>query len=159
MKTVVRSSLFLALSGFVLWSETTSKSIAVDVVPAAKVKASEIGNGIIILGDLGHPIGEDLTIHGTKTTNGPGIEFRVDKVNNQILDRSMGITIDGIDQWPDGTEATMRGYEVGTIRYLHLEDTNFGSNDPRYKLHQTIFLSFRPTKILEPKGLKIAPRR
>jgi hypothetical protein len=136
----------------------TPQAVAAEPAPA-QLQAGEIGNRTIILGYLGHPIGEELTIHGKKLTHLPLIEFRVDTVNDKKLERTMGITIDGIDQWPDGTEATMRGYEVGEIRYQHMEDGNYGPDDPRFRSRQMIFLSFRPTKLLEPNGLKIAPRR
>jgi hypothetical protein len=158
MKTIVPPSLLLALPAYLIWSITTPKAIAAEPAPT-QMQAGEIGNRTIILGDLGHPIGEELTIHGKKVTNGPLHQFRVDTVNNQLLEHSMAVNIEGIDQWSDGTEATMRGCELGEIRYRHIEDGNFGPDDPRFKSHQMIFLSFHPTKLLEPNGLKIAPRR
>jgi hypothetical protein len=136
-------------------SRTTSKvKENLKLVPVA-----EIGSKVLILGQLGVPIGETVTVSGVKKANGPLADyFWVDTVNGKKLSGVRGIQVEGIANWPDGTRATLRGHEVGTIRFLSLRDGNTDPRNKRFKPHQTIFLSFRVKTIVNPKNLKLKAR-
>jgi hypothetical protein len=141
--------LIIAALAFMLAGCVANKSL---------VASSDIGRRTVILGDLGRPIGEEVTIHGrTQTPNiyNGGASFLVDSVDGQKLERSVALNVRGITGWVVGTEATIRGYEVGDIRFEHIDDLNFGPDDPRFKTHQVIWMSFEPLEIIAPKNLKI----
>src|SRR5258705_12528400 len=92
----------------------------------ARIPVTDIGERTVILGDLRHTIGQEVTTYGYKLTNGPYRDcFRVETVDGRRLAPSTYVHIRGIAAWPDKTVATIRGYETGTIRYLHIEDTNY----------------------------------
>lgn len=133
-------------------SRTTSKvKENLKLIPVA-----EIGSKALFLGQLGVPIGQAVTVSGEKKANGPlAGSFWVDTINGKKLSGVRGIQVEGIANWPDGTRATLRGHEIGTIRFLSLRDTNLTPGNTRFKPHQTIFLSFRIKTILNPKNLKL----
>jgi len=119
--------------------------------------ARDIGNTTIILGKFGRPIGEQVTVQGVKRRNGPLTNaFRVESVNGKL--QKVIIYIRGIEAWPEGTPATLRGYEVGTLRFLTDRETNLPP-DITFPPHQKLFLSFQVDEIVEPKDLKLAPPR
>ena len=122
------------------------------------VSCSEIGRTILIQGELGKPVGSEITITGEKRANGPfADDFWVETVDGKALKK--GITVPGIETWPDGTKATLRGYEEGKLRYLHLDETNFGPHDSRWHgPYQTLFMTFRVIKVIAPTGLRIEKR-
>ncbi len=127
--------------------------------PGARIPVTDIGVRSVILGDLRRPIGQEVTIHGYKFTNGPYRDcFRVETVDGERLAPSTYVHIRGIAAWPDKTVATIRGYETGTIRYLHIEDTNY-FDESDLKPHQTIFLRFEALKIIEPAGISLGEDR
>ena len=143
--------LILVAISFMLAGCATTKS---------RVPLSDIGRQTVILGELGRPIGEEVTIHGhTQAPNIPnhGTTFLADSVDGKKLERPVGLDIRGILGWPDGTEAIIRGYEFGRIQYLHSDDGNGppGDPDPRFKTYQIIWMSFEPLEIISPKNLKI----
>lgn len=121
--------------------------------PHRNIPLTEIGGRSIVFGLLGRPIGEELTIHG-RTQEGSvyngGNNFLVDRVNGKILDRRIGLNISGIDHWPKGTEATIRGCEDAEIRYEHIDDGNWGPDDPRFKPRQIILMSFDAIAVRPP---------
>jgi hypothetical protein len=121
--------------------------------PHQKIPLTEIGQRTIVLGLLGRPIGEELTIHGRKQTprqdNG-GNSFLVDRVNGQKFDHPVGLNVLGINHWPEGTEATIRGYEDGEIRYEHIDDGNWSPDNPRFKPRQIILMTFAGTAARPP---------
>ncbi len=71
----------------------------------------------------------------------------------------MTIRVRGISEWPDDTVATVRGYEVGTIRFEHIDDANYAPDDPRFTPHQVVWMHFEPSRVIEPKSLKIGDER
>ncbi|HWY31454.1 MAG TPA: hypothetical protein VNX46_11895, partial [Candidatus Acidoferrum sp.] len=96
--------LIIAALAFMLAGCVANKSL---------VASSDIGRRTVILGDLGRPIGEEVTIHGrTQTPNiyNGGASFLVDSVDGQKLERSVALNVRGITGWVVGTEATIRGY-------------------------------------------------
>jgi hypothetical protein len=145
-------ALVVAISAFLLAGCAATKS---------RVPVSDIGRRTIVFGGLGHPVGEELTIHGQKISeahrNGPLEEgsFLVDTVDGQKLDVPVVVRVRGIHEWPGDTIATIRGYEVGTIRFEHIDDANYGPDDPRFKPHQVIWMFFEPQDVVQPKSLKI----
>ena len=119
-----------------------------------QIPAAEIGSKTLILGDLGVPIGEAVTISGEKRTNGPlANQFWVDTINGKKLAGVRGILVKGISHWPNGTHATLGGHEVGTIRFRSAHDGN-EPDDKQIQPRQIIFLTFHVEKI-EPKNLKL----
>lgn len=122
---------------------------------------ADIGTRAIVIGVLGWPVGQEITIHGHKLSlaerNGPLEKgsFLVDAVDGQKLGARVVIRVRGIQEWPVGTAATIRGYEVGTIRFERIEDANYGLDNPRFKPHQVIWMFFEPVQIVEPKALKL----
>lgn len=119
------------------------------------VEASDIGDRLEIIGDLGVPVGTTVTITGRKQRNGPLANlFWVETIDGKKT--KIGIQIDGISHWPDGTKATLSGAEVGTLKFLTLEMTNFRPNDPRWKgPHQQLFLGFEVNEIVSPANLTL----
>jgi hypothetical protein len=118
--------------------------------------ATTIGRDVVILGELGLPVGKETTISGRKRSIGKGEDtFDVETIDGKPATvRSIGV--EGIDNWPDGTKATLRGNEVGLLRYLQLRETGFGRNDPRWKgPHQELFVSFHVSEVVAPAGLKV----
>ncbi len=117
--------------------------------------ANEIGKKLLIIGDLGVPLGEEVTISGEKRKNGPLDEwFWVEQLNGKRLAFRLGIQVNGISEWPDGTKASLVGFERGVVEYLHDYQTNIAPEAP-YTAHQTAFLGFVPSKIVSPKGLEL----
>jgi hypothetical protein len=125
------------------------------------VPATKIGDELVILGDLGLPIGKQVTISGHKHAIGPLRDiFLVETVNGDPVPPETRVTISGIESWPEKTIATLRGCEVGTLRFLQLNETNYGRHDERWKgPHQTLFLRFEVSEIVEPTGLKLAKEK
>jgi len=127
----------------------------------SRVSVADIGRRAIVIGGLERPVGQEITIHGHKLSlaerNGPLEEgsFLVDAVDGQNVGGRVVVRVRGIHDWPGGTAATIRGYEVGTIRFERIEDANYGPDDPRFKPHQVIWMFFEPVEVVEPKMLKI----
>ena len=86
--------------------------------------------------------------------SGPN-EFRVDTVNGEKLESPTVVNVRGTDKWPSNTEATIRGYEAGDIRFEHIDDANYGPDDPRFKTHQVIWMSFEGVEVVKPTNLKL----
>jgi len=128
-----------------------------------RVPCERIGESVIILGKLGLPVGEVSTIAGVKKAGGPGadIMFTVETIDGKAAPQGLRIQVDGVANWPFGTKATLRGYEVGTLRLQGLDGTNYtGADDPRYKgPRQMLRLDFKVNEVVEPRGLKLAPQR
>jgi hypothetical protein len=120
----------------------------------SQIPVSGIGRQAVILGELGRPIGEEVTIHGHKESptmlNGVH-SFFVDILNGHKLEHPIGIDVDGIRGWPNNTEATIRGYEVGVILFEHAGDDNIAASagDTTFKPYQVISMSFKPLEIGE----------
>lgn len=123
-----------------------------------RIPLADVGSRTVILGCLGRPIGEEITIHGYKEPPRPmqGSEcFRVDTVNGERVERPTVINVRGIREWPSKTESTIRGYEAGDIRFEHITDANYGPDDPRFKTHQLIWMSFEGVEVIKPANLKL----
>jgi hypothetical protein len=126
----------------------------------AAIPLNDIGESTVILGELRRPIGEEVTIHGYKFTNGPLDDcFFVQTLNGKKFEPGTTVQIPSIRDWPEKTEATIRGYEEGTIRFLDLKDSNFGPRDERFHPHQAIFLRFHVVKLIAPQNLKLGAEK
>lgn len=127
----------------------------------SQIARPDIGDSVIIVGDLGLPVGQETTITGIKKANGPLQDmFTVEAIDGVAAPKRLRIRVDGIGNWTDGTRATLRGYEIGTLRFLHLDETNFGPNDDRWTgPYQKLFLSFHVSEVTAPKGLEVSPKR
>jgi hypothetical protein len=124
------------------------------------VASHDVGRRVVVLGELGLPVGQDATIAGVKKPVGPGLNFIVESIEGKPSPRGLRIHVDGIGTWPDGTRATLRGNEVGTLRFVHQEDLNYAPNDDRWKgPYQQLFLSFHVSEVVSPEELKITPER
>ena len=110
--------------------------------------ADSIGKEIEIVGALGVPVGKVVTIKGRKTSNFTvGNLFEVTSLDGKAT--KLVVIVDGIEDWPDGTDAELVGFEEGTLKFLTLEMTNYGPNDPRWKgPYQKLFLTFKIKKIV-----------
>jgi|SRR5579859_4629236 len=128
----------------------------------ARVPVTDVGVRVLIVGRLSRPIGEEVVVQGHKLSeherNGPleAGSFLVASVGGERLAHPVIIRVRGIDAWRESTEATIRGYEVGTVRFERLDDANFGPDDPRFTPHQVMWMHFEPLEIVKPKNLKIA---
>jgi len=119
------------------------------------VSASDVGTKFEIIGHLGIPVGKTVTITGRKQRNGPGTNtFRVTSVNGEK--KEISIEVIGIENWPEGTEAKLIGFEVGSLQYFTEPYANYGSNDTRWKGPQQVFsLEFKVKSVLSPANLKL----
>lgn len=110
--------------------------------------ADSVGKDIEIVGALGVPVGKVVKVKGRKASSVTvGNLFEVTSVDGKAA--KVVVTVEGIEDWPDGTEAELVGSEEGTLKFLTLEMTNYGPNDPRWKgPHQQIFLTFKIGKIV-----------
>jgi hypothetical protein len=124
-----------------------------------RVSHSEIGKNIVLVGDLGRPIGEEVTIQGYKIGgNIYGDCFHVDSLNGVPFNGPFWIRVKGVREWPDKTKATLRGHEVGTVEFTHSEDGNLAPSVPGPEPHQVVYLRFEVLDILKPKNLKLGER-
>ncbi|SRR6266705_5440510 len=142
----------VAYSAFAQTNAPTSTNVVF------QIPLSDIGQRTVILGALGRPIGEEVTIHGHKwaTPHMGAFNFQVDTLNGELLKRSVNIMVRGIEKWPDNTEATIRGYEAGDIRFEHNNDGNWGgADDTRFRTHQIIWMSFEGVEVVKPTNLKL----
>src|SRR6266850_6204472 len=124
----------------------------------SRVPLVDIGRKTVVLGCLGRPIGEEVTIHGHKEPPRPMSSldcFLVDTVNGEKLINPTVINVRGTDKWPSNAEATIRGYEAGDIRFEHIGDSNYGFDDPRFKTHQVIWMTFEGVEVVQPANLKL----
>ena len=133
-------------------------------VPRGRVPVSEIGKNVIIVGDLGRPIGEEVTIHGYKFSDSFYRDrFMVDSLDGKPLPPapiSTSLHVSGIAEWPDNTKATLRGQEVGIVGFTHWGDGNPPPDEEgKFKPQQIIYLHFEVLDIVEPKGLKLGTER
>ena len=136
-------------------------SIAVILAAADKAKvaievpAKDVGTRVTILGDLGVPIGEMVTIRGTTIFPGKGSELAifVDSVNGKQLRPRTTVTVAGIAHWPVGTEVEIRGQEAGTVTFRNIMDSGIRAKE-RFVPRQILYLSFRGSKVISPPNLK-----
>jgi hypothetical protein len=153
----MRSSLCKTIAAFVL----ITIGAAAKVTEPQRISAGEIIGKYVITGALGVPIGEEVTIHGHKTRPaGPdsGTEFLVDTINGNKLQPPAEVGIRGIEKWRYDQEATIRGYEIGTIRFLHAEDTNISPRE-KFTPRQVLLLNFRAIEVLGQANLKLGASR
>jgi hypothetical protein len=128
------------------------------VATKSRVPASDIGSQTIVLGRLGRPVGMGVTIHGHKLPRALKRDTRsffVDSVDGQKLDSPRVLMVRGIEEWPDNTEATISGYEVGVIQF----GFERVSGPPDQQSRQIMIMSFEPLEIIEPKTLKIGDEK
>lgn len=118
---------------------------------------TKIGSSILIEGDLGQPVGAMVEIQGFKEANGPLANwFWVESIDGKRLDSKCGIQVKGVSKWRDGTRATLSGRETGILKFLTLNETNYGPDDSRWNgPHQVIHLMFAVDRVVEPKGLVV----
>ncbi|HVS70332.1 MAG TPA: hypothetical protein VHQ47_03665 [Phycisphaerae bacterium] len=121
------------------------------------IGGSRIGNDVVVVGDLGVPVGQEITIEGHKQADGPLADmFWVDTVDGKRLPGARGVEVVGIGGWRDGTVARLRGREVGTLRYVQLGDTNVGPDPNGWKgAYQRLFLRFEVSEVIAPAGITL----
>ena len=124
---------------------------------AQRLSYTKIGSSILIEGDLGQPVGAVVEVQGFKETNGPLANwFWVESIDGKRLDSKRGIQVNGVSKWRDGTRATLSGHETGILKFLALNETNYGPDDSRWNgPHQVIHLTFEVDRVVEPKGLGV----
>lgn len=118
---------------------------------------TEIGSTILIEGNLGCPVGTEIKIQGVKNANGPLSNwFWIESIDGKQLDSKLGILVNGISKWKDGTKVTLIGHETGILKFRTLNETNYGKDDPRWKgPYQVIDLTFVVERIVEPSWLRL----
>jgi hypothetical protein len=162
MKTKTRFILIFAAIGVAL------ACVAAKIAPV-KIDANQIGNTFLVQGYTGHLLGEEITIKGHKTkyaVRGTGViggirgtgdsTFAVEAINDEK--QGFPIQVEGIESWPDKTDATLRGYEQAYIRFMHSEDINPPQGSD-FVPRQTAFITFHVTEIIEPKTLRLDNER
>jgi len=133
---------------------------AFDAPKPVQVSPREVGSQVIILGALGRPIGEKVTVHGVKVRAAKGgqVDFAVDSVDGKRFERPVTIQVDGIQNWPLGTQAEIQGRERGFVDFTDIRKTSFSKDDPRFELRQILYLSFDATEVAYPRTLTIERR-
>lgn len=120
---------------------------------------SGAGTEYVIIGELGLPVGEEITIQGERITLLPDVyctAFVVDAVNGTKLGTPKTIAIDNITGFPVGTRVTLKGHEYGTLKQLTSKRTNVSPQEARnVKPRQKLFLRFYPIQVIQPGGLKL----
>jgi hypothetical protein len=107
----------------------------------------EIGDSVVVIGELGLPLGGEAIIEGVFEKNimvpAGYFNFRVDTVNGQKLAPTTTIYVTGnvpSDHKP-GTHATLHGSERGTVSYRPM--MNYESmDDPRFIRGQELETAF-----------------
>ena len=88
----------------------------------SRVESGDIGRRVDVIGVFGMPLGKWLTIEGVRPASMPGkggmhetfgSDFRVDRLNGQVLRQPVYITVGNIRQIPADTPCTFSGYETG----------------------------------------------
>ena len=121
------------------------------------IKPDQIGSSIIVMGDLNQPVGKELTIHGFRRSVVKDYDrFEVDEVDGRRINPPIAVGILHIDKWPEGTEATMRGYEHGTLRYTDQRETGLANHSP-FTPKQVLYLLFEPVAMI--KGPPRVPKQ
>lgn len=119
--------------------------------------------GDIPIGSLGHPIGDYLTVEGTRW-DGPksGVStLRVDTVNGRKLPEAIGIWVDDLEL-PQGRRCTIKGYETvemwgkAPARLAAEEEAGQSGRIPqkRWGVH----LKFIALRVVAPAGLRPSER-
>ena len=154
-RALIIESILAVASLFV--ASLLSADSAQDSNDTQRLSFTKIGSSILIDGDLGHPVGEEMKIQGVKNANGPLSNwFWVESIDGKPLDSKLGILVNGISIWKDGTRATLIGHETGILKFRSLNETNYGEDDPRWKgPYQVIDLTFEVDRIIEPLGLRL----
>jgi hypothetical protein len=122
-----------------------------------EVTVNDVGRRVVICGNLGQPIGEEVTVRGRKVPAGKGdqINFFVEAVNGQPLKPPTTIQVPRIIDWPIGTRAEIVGQEEGTITFTDIRNTALQNDDPRFVLRQKIYLHFKASVLKDPGDLKL----
>jgi hypothetical protein len=125
-----------------------------------QIDSDDIGRTVIVLGNLGRPLGEKMTIQGRKLTTEDGLKgdttFEVQKIDGEALDRPRRVNIDGIGSWVRHQEATIVGYERGTIQFLYAEHTSLSLEAAlKFTPRQRAFVEFVPYRVEAPDGTKL----
>lgn len=152
MKANALHMLFFLIAATFLFAQERPAAIQ----PKQRIAVGDIGQTVEILGDLNIPVGRTVTIKGKKEGNSKRANlFWVEEVDLKKF--RVGILVNGIGHWPDGTSAILVGHERGVLRFLDLDDTSF----PRFGPfpwrgpYQHVFLEFVVTKVIEPHSLDI----
>ena len=89
-----------------------------------RVDAVDVGTRVEVIGLLGTPIGQWVTIEGARPATVPGKggkhatrggEFRVDRMNGRTLRQPVFVAVDNIQRIPVDTPCTFSGYETGAM--------------------------------------------
>jgi hypothetical protein len=125
--------------------------------PQPTIKSyQDIGRSLLIVGQTGKPIGETILVRGVKKTRakGPAATFEAATVNGQKLVTILNAP--AIAHWPDGTQAVLRGREVGRVGFRYGHQLGLQPKEAAsYQAHQDIILEFVPDEVVEPRELKL----
>lgn len=148
-----RAALFAIAMTALLWC-----SIA---VCADRSASARLRNGEIPLGSLGVPLGDYLTIEGTrapKNDRNAACTLRVDTVNGRKLASPVDIWIDNIEDLPERGRCILKGYE--TVRTVGIppaveEAAKEKGQDIAAPQRWSLLLYFVATSVVSPEKLKL----
>jgi hypothetical protein len=119
-----------------------------------RVPHRTLGESALLIGELGQPIGEVVTIRGRLSRDmKDGDFFVISELNGKLFDGSLPIR--GTKAWPDDTEATLVGYEEAVISYLR-QLRSSPPDAPPFTPHQFAFNTFVPIEILGATDLELS---
>jgi hypothetical protein len=124
-------------------------------------KVPTLRNGEMPIGSLGAPLGDYLTIEGTrapKDDKNDACTLRVDTVNGKKLASPVDIWIDNIEDLPERGRCILKGYE--TVRTVGIppaveEAAKEKGQDIAAPQRWSILLYFVPTSVVSPETLKL----
>jgi hypothetical protein len=153
----------LLLPVLVVSTITTRLILADPGGPDDSKRPPVLHTGDVPIGSLGHPLGDYLTIEGTRP-DGPktGVStLRVEAVNGRKLAEPISIWIDNLDL-PDGARCKIKGYE--TVRMIGKaparSDAEKEESRPALSPQAgwQVQLYFVALRVIAPGGLKIRER-
>jgi hypothetical protein len=111
--------------------------------PPKQLSHRQVGRAVLIIGELGFPIGKEMIIHGFKRNivKQPNM-FEVDEIDGKRLERSIFISVPDLEQWPDDTEATLQGCERGELRFLYDWQTSLPALAPGERRRDPVQMLF-----------------
>lgn len=112
------------------------------------VPARAIGEEIILIGDLGVPLGTTVTITGSFSDSGFN-QFKVTSVNGRT--HTSTVFLDYDNKWHDGTTMTIQGYEYGTISLVEHLPNGLYIGAPQLK-NQGVHILFHVLKAVTSSG-------
>ena len=104
------------------------------------IYAGDIGKKVVVIGQLGLPIGRTVTVSGYYVGAGQTL-FQVETVNGQKSDCQIMLKHADTEKPDEGHKATLEGYEFGTLSSTLENGTTYPTD--RYQTLSTCFSIYR----------------